>query len=49
MVPASTGMTAISKYAVMSQVQQNIGIFIKVMPGGAYVENRDDDVDGAHD
>ena len=26
-------MTAIKRYAVMSQVQQNIGIFINVMPG----------------
>ena len=31
--PASTGMTAISRYAVMSHVQQNIGIFMSVMPG----------------
>ena len=31
--PASTGITAISRYAVMSQVQQNSGIFISVMPG----------------
>src|SRR3990167_11005650 len=33
MAPASTGITAISKYAVINQVQENIGIFIKVMPG----------------
>ena len=31
--PASTGITAISRYAVMSQVQTNIGIRISVMPG----------------
>src|ERR1700744_874075 len=31
--PASTGITAISRYAVISQVQQNIGIFMSVMPG----------------
>ncbi len=31
--PASTGMTAISRYAVISQDQQNSGIFSKVMPG----------------
>src|SRR5512134_1125511 len=31
--PASTGMTAISRNAVMSQVHANIGIFISVMPG----------------
>ena len=31
--PANTGMTAISKYAVISQVQINNGIFISVMPG----------------
>ena len=31
--PASTGITAISKYAVINQVQTNIGIFISVMPG----------------
>src|SRR5476649_2423241 len=31
--PASTGITAISKNAVISQVQTNIGIFISVMPG----------------
>src|SRR4029079_5085756 len=31
--PASTGMTAISIYAVMSQAQQNSGSFISVMPG----------------
>ncbi len=31
--PASTGITAISRYAVISHVQQNIGIFISVMPG----------------
>src|SRR5690606_24772631 len=30
---ANTGITAISKNAVMSHVQQNIGIFISVMPG----------------
>ena len=33
MAPASTGMTAISRYAVMSHVQTNIGIFMRVMPG----------------
>src|SRR4051794_3805308 len=31
--PASTGMTASNRYAVTSQVQQNIGIFISVMLG----------------
>ena len=31
--PASTGMTAINRYAVMSQVQQKSGIFIIVIPG----------------
>ena len=31
--PASTGITAISRYAVISQVHTNIGIFINVMPG----------------
>ena len=31
--PASTGITAISRYAVMSQVHTNSGIFISVMPG----------------
>ena len=31
--PASTGITAISRYAVISQVHTNIGIFISVMPG----------------
>src|SRR5690606_42012150 len=31
--PARTGITAISRYAVISQVQQNMGIFISVMPG----------------
>ena len=31
--PASTGITAISRKAVISQVQTNIGIFINVMPG----------------
>ena len=31
--PASTGMTAISRKAVISQVQTNSGIFIRVMPG----------------
>src|SRR6476660_1314912 len=31
--PASTGITAISRYAVMSQVQTNSGIFSSVMPG----------------
>ena len=31
--PASTGITAISRYAVMSQVQTKSGIFISVMPG----------------
>ena len=32
--PAKTGMVAISKYAVMSHVHTNIGIFINVIPGG---------------
>ncbi|MCY1173675.1 hypothetical protein D9M73_138420 [compost metagenome] len=31
--PASTGITAISRNAVISQVQTNSGIFIRVMPG----------------
>jgi len=31
--PASTGITAISRNAVISQVQANNGIFIRVMPG----------------
>ena len=31
--PASTGMTAISKYAVISQDQQNSGILRSVIPG----------------
>ena len=31
--PASTGITARSRYAVMSHDQQNSGIFIIVMPG----------------
>ena len=31
--PASTGMTAIRRYAVMSQVHTKSGIFISVMPG----------------
>ena len=31
--PASTGITAISRKAVISQVQTNSGIFIRVMPG----------------
>ena len=31
--PASTGITAMSRYAVMSQVQTNMGIFMRVMPG----------------
>ena len=31
--PASTGMTAINRNAVISQVQTNRGIFIRVMPG----------------
>src|SRR5574342_645547 len=31
--PASTGITAISRYAVISQVHTNRGIFISVMPG----------------
>src|SRR3990167_10790300 len=31
--PANTGITAISRYAVVSQVEQNMGIFISVMPG----------------
>ena len=31
--PASTGMVAISRNAVISQVHANIGIFIIVMPG----------------
>ncbi|CPI28894.1 Uncharacterised protein [Bordetella pertussis] len=33
MAAASTGSTAISRNAVISQVQQNSGIFISVMPG----------------
>ena len=33
MAPAKTGITAISKKAVMSHVQTNIGIFMSVMPG----------------
>ena len=32
-VPASTGMTMISRNAVISQLQTNKGIFINVMPG----------------
>ena len=31
--PASTGITAISRKAVISQVHTNRGIFIRVMPG----------------
>ena len=31
--PANTGITAIRRYAVISHVQTNMGIFIKVMPG----------------
>ena len=31
--PASTGMTAISRKAVISQVHTNRGIFIRVIPG----------------
>jgi len=31
--PASTGITAISRNAVISQVQQKIGIFSRSMPG----------------
>ena len=31
--PASTGITAISRYAVISQDQQNSGIFSRFMPG----------------
>ena len=31
--PASTGMTAIRRYAVISQVHTKSGIFISVMPG----------------
>src|SRR5690606_31774373 len=31
--PASTGMTAISKKAVISQLHTNMGIFIRPMPG----------------
>src|SRR3989344_9499659 len=31
--PASTGIVASSRYAVMNQVHTNIGIFISVMPG----------------
>jgi hypothetical protein len=31
--PASTGITAISRKAVISHVQQNSGIFISDMPG----------------
>ena len=33
MAAASTGITASSRKAVISQVQQNSGIFISVMPG----------------
>ena len=32
-VPANTGITNTSKYAVINQVQTNNGIFIKVIPG----------------
>ena len=31
--PASTGITAMSRKAVISQVHTNSGIFIRVMPG----------------
>ncbi len=31
--PARTGITAISRKAVISQVHTNSGIFIRVMPG----------------
>ncbi len=31
--PASTGITAISRYAVISHVHTNSGIFMSVMPG----------------
>ena len=31
--PASTGITAINRKAVISQVQTNMGIFIRVIPG----------------
>ena len=31
--PASTGITMISRKAVISQVQTNRGIFIRVIPG----------------
>ena len=31
--PASTGITAISRYAVMSHVHTKSGIFMSVMPG----------------
>ena len=31
--PARTGITMISRNAVISQVQTNMGIFIRVMPG----------------
>jgi hypothetical protein len=31
--PAKTGITAINKYAVISQLHTNNGIFINVMPG----------------
>ncbi|MNO01824.1 hypothetical protein D3C81_2220700 [compost metagenome] len=31
--PASTGITAINRNAVISQVQQKIGIFNRSMPG----------------
>src|ERR1700734_2359149 len=31
--PANTGITAISRYAVISQDQQNSGIFNRFMPG----------------
>ena len=33
MAPASTGIAAISRNAVISQVQTKIGIFISVIPG----------------
>ena len=33
MAPASTGIAAISRNAVISHVHTKIGIFIRVMPG----------------
>lgn len=31
--PTNTGTTVISRYAMISYVQQNIGIFVSVIPG----------------